>query len=60
MTRPPPADADIPEVSSQRARFGEGSISVNGPLYTRRVDGRFQLGFRVEQRHCNPMGIARR
>lgn len=32
-------------------------IVVNGPLYRRTQDGRFELGFRVESRHCNPMGI---
>ena len=52
-----PADADIPEGFVAR-RFGEGFIAVNGPLYTRRPpEGGFQLGFRVEKRHCNPMGI---
>ena len=56
MSASAPAGADIPEGFEPR-RFGEGFISVNGPLYTRRVDGRFQLGFRVEPRHCNPMGI---
>ena len=56
MSASAPAGADIPEGFEPR-RFGEGFIAVNGPLYTRRVDGRFQLGFRVEPRHCNPMGI---
>jgi uncharacterized protein (TIGR00369 family) len=37
--------------------FGEGFIGINGPLYARMQEGRFQLGFRVEQRHTNPMGI---
>ena len=46
--------------------FGEGYITVNGPLYTRRSGveavagggdgGDMQMGFRVEPRHCNPMG----
>ena len=41
-----------------RAReFGGGFIAVNGPLYARRNEAGFQLGFRVEERHCNPMGI---
>jgi len=36
-----------------------GFIGVNGPLYAKReADGRLRLGFRVEERHCNPMGIA--
>jgi uncharacterized protein (TIGR00369 family) len=41
-----------------RAReFGGGFIGVNGPLYVRRNEAGVQLGFRVEPRHCNPMGI---
>ena len=36
---------------------GGDFIAVNGPLYARMHDGVFQLGFRVEQRHTNPMGI---
>lgn len=32
-------------------------VSVNGPLYIREQAGVVQLGFRVEQRHTNPMGI---
>jgi len=55
MTALPQTPA-IPE--GFRARhFGDGFIGVNGPLYARRVDGGLQLGFRVEERHCNPMGI---
>jgi uncharacterized protein (TIGR00369 family) len=51
------ADADIPEGFVAR-RFGEGFIAVNGPLYARKPPGGgFQLGFRVEPRHCNPMRI---
>ena len=38
--------------------FNYGFIGVNGPLYARRDGGRLHLGFRVEERHCNPMGIA--
>ncbi len=56
MTASAPAAADIPE-GFQARRFGEGFIAVNGPLYARRRDGGFQLGFRVEPRHCNPMNI---
>ena len=51
---PPPA---IPEGFKER-RFGdEGFINVNGPLYARRSGSGLQLGFRVERRHCNLMGI---
>ncbi len=52
----PSAPPAIPE--GFRAReFGAGFIGVNGPLYVRRNDAGLQLGFRVEARHCNPMGI---
>ncbi len=37
--------------------FKTGFVGVNGPLYCRVVDGDLLLGFRVEERHCNPMGI---
>jgi uncharacterized protein (TIGR00369 family) len=52
---PPPLPA-IPEGFKPR-NFGGGFIGVVGPLYTRRIEGGVQLGFRVEERHCNPMGI---
>jgi uncharacterized protein (TIGR00369 family) len=29
-------------------------LENNGPLFGRLVDSRFTLGFRVEERHCNP------
>lgn len=32
-------------------------IVFNGPLFGRLDDGPLQLGFRVEQRHTNPLGI---
>ena len=32
-------------------------IAVNGPLYLRRDGDAVRLGFRVEPRHANPMGI---
>ena len=51
-----PDSKSIPEGFHAR-QFGTGFIAVNGPLYARLTDGRFQLGFRVEQRHCNLMGI---
>ncbi len=38
-------------------KFGDGFIGANGPLYTRLHEGRLQVGFLVEERHCNPMGI---
>jgi uncharacterized protein (TIGR00369 family) len=53
MSETPP---DIPEGFKPRS-FGGGFIDTVGPLYLRRIDGGVQLGFRVEARHCNPMGI---
>jgi len=37
-------------------RMGGEFVRTNGPLYLRTVDGRAQLGFRVERRHTNPAG----
>lgn len=50
------ATVNIPEGFKPR-HLGEGFISSNGPLYTRRSDAGMQMGFRVEARHCNPMQI---
>jgi len=52
----PAASPALPEGFVARS-FGGGFIGVNGPLYVRRTDAGIQLGFRVEPRHCNPMGI---
>lgn len=57
---PPPAPAaapDVPEGFFAR-KFGGRFVAVNGPLYLKKLDGGgVLLGFRVEPRHCNPMGI---
>jgi uncharacterized protein (TIGR00369 family) len=53
---PSTPSSDIPEGFHARP-FGDGFIGVNGPLYVRRTESAFHLGFRVERRHCNPMGI---
>ncbi len=53
MTAPEP---DIPEGFKPR-RFGDGFIAVNGPVYVKKLERGILLGFRVEARHCNPMGI---
>jgi uncharacterized protein (TIGR00369 family) len=56
MSAAPNSSTAVPE--GFRAReFGGGFVGVNGPLYARRTDAGFQLGFRVEERHCNPMRI---
>ena len=52
----PPAAPNVPEGFHER-RFGDGFIGANGPLYTRLDEAGFRLGFRVERRHCNMMGI---
>jgi len=52
-----PAEAtDVPP-GFRRFRAGTGFIAVNGPLYFLHEGPLFKLGFRVEERHCNPMGI---
>jgi len=56
MSATPNSATDVPEGFHARD-FGGAFIGVNGPLYARRTEAGFQLGFRVEQRHCNPMGI---
>ena len=40
-----------------RLPFDSGFIGVNGPLFARHDGGTLRLGFRVEERHCNPMGM---
>ena len=46
----------VPEGFKPR-RFGDGFIAGNGPLYQKKLEHGVLLGFRVEPRHCNPMGI---
>ena len=36
---------------------GGAFVAHNGPLFARLWEGRLQLGFRVEPRHTNPLGI---
>jgi len=47
---------DVPQ-GFRRFRATSGFIGVNGPLHFLHEGGEFKLGFRVEARHCNPMGI---
>jgi uncharacterized protein (TIGR00369 family) len=48
---------DIPE-GYKPLRSGGGFIAANGPLYVRRDEAvGVKVGFRVEPRHCNPMGV---
>ena len=50
------ATPDVPE-GFRILPIGGDFIRVNGPLYVREVDGSVQVGFRVEERHTNPMNI---
>lgn len=49
--------ADDPPAGFARLPIGGDFMAHNGPLYVRLVDGRAQLGFRVQQRHTNPLNI---
>ena len=55
-TVPTPAAPDVPP-GFKRFRSEQGFIGVNGPLFVLREGPLFKLGFHVEQRHCNPMGV---
>lgn len=46
----------VPEGFTRQTIGGE-FIVANGPLYERFDAGVYRLGFRVEARHCNTMGI---
>ena len=50
------AAAEVPP-GFTRFRSERGFIGVNGPLFVLREGPLFKLGFRVEERHCNPMGM---
>ena len=51
------ADAAAADIPSGFAALPIGGhfMAVNGPLYVRTAAGRAQLGFRVQQRHTNPL-----
>jgi uncharacterized protein (TIGR00369 family) len=51
-----PDSAAVPEGFKLR-HYGDGFIAANGPLYLKKLEHGIALGFRVERRHCNPMGI---
>ena len=50
-----PSPAAIPE-HFRPAKIGGDFVAFNGPLYGRWTGEKVLLGFRVEQRHCNPVG----
>lgn len=39
-------------------KLAMGFLGANGPLYGKWDEGRLVLGFRVEERHCNPGMVA--
>ena len=47
---------DIPD-GWAKLPFNDGFIGTNGPLFVRHDGEGLRLGFRVEKRHCNPLGI---
>ena len=54
--QPPATRVPVPE-GFEPGRFGGGFIAANGPLYLKKLERGIVLGFRVEPRHCNPMGV---
>lgn len=47
---------DIPDGFAP-LQTGGGFVAANGPLYLAQQGATIRLGFRVEPRHCNPMGV---
>jgi uncharacterized protein (TIGR00369 family) len=56
MSTVPAETAAVPD-GFEPIAFGGEFITLNGPLFMRERAGVFQLGFCVESRHTNPMGI---
>ena len=56
VTPETPASGDIP-AGFKPLKMGGEFIGLNGPLYLRHEGDLVLLGFRVEKRHTNPMGI---
>ena len=50
-------DAEIVPEGFRPIRSGGEYIASNGPICFRREGGGLVFGFRVRERHCNPMGI---
>lgn len=49
--------APSPPPGFRPIQAGGGFMAHNGPLYLLHQGELVKLGFRVEQRHCNPMGM---
>ncbi|MBI3368292.1 MAG: PaaI family thioesterase [Burkholderiales bacterium] len=52
-----PSTSAVPEGFAPIQHPPGGFIGTNGPLYCRGEGDDFVIGFRVESRHTNPMGI---
>ena len=52
-----PTALPVPEGFEALPAAGGAFIHANGPLYLFHREGVVKLGFRVEARHCNPMGM---
>ena len=50
------AELDIPAGFS-RLHLPGPFVDINGPLLARYTDGKFRIGVRLEERHCNAVGI---
>ena len=50
------SEAALPEGFTE-LRLGGDFVRANGPLFERLAGETYQLGFRVEKRHCNTMRI---
>ncbi|MFO1266374.1 MAG: PaaI family thioesterase [Rubrivivax sp.] len=57
MGSPPEPPPEPPPPGFRRFPAEHGFVGVNGPLWMQREGTLFRLGFRVEARHCNPMGV---
>lgn len=51
------APGDVPAGYRRVAFEGVTFNSANGPFYLKREGEEMVMGFRIEQRHCNPAGI---
>ena len=55
MSEDTPSTLNRPE-GYHRMRSGGGFIGHNGPLHLKRMPDHVRVGFRVDERHLNPMG----
>ena len=51
-----PDDASMPP-GFTRLHLPGPFVDINGPLFAQYTDGKFRIGLRLEDRHCNAVGI---